>query len=804
MMLKYYFILAMRNISKRRLYALINITGLAIGLTSFILIALYIIDELSYDRHHKNAENIYRVINKYDSQGVGEESSSCPFPVGDYLAFEYPDMVQSVVRFYNNWSSPCFIEYGEKRFKEHRFFYADSTIFEIFDIPLVNGNPETVLKEPGSVIMTESTARRYFGDEDPIGKTMNVDGFFTVSVTGIMKDPGTQSHFTFDILASMSTMRELWGGRMPQTWVWNPFWTYVLLKEGVNPEDLNRKLPGFVQKYFYDAEKEHISLYLQPLLDIHLRSALDYEIEHNGNIVYIRILGVIAGFMLIIAFINFMNLSTAMAGSRAREIGIKKVFGSYQRQLIFQFITESVVISIISLVIALALVEILLPYFNDFTGKSVTSDYFLDPNKLLLLLLITVLTGFVSGIYPAFYLSSFQPVPVIRGDFSRSKSGINARKVLVVVQFAISIILIIGTVIMHRQLDYMKKVDLGFNRENILFLPVVFNPIASSYDSFKAELLKSPDIKSVTTVDYIVGTDHNTHEFRPEGFPPDQWQFYPALIVGNDFLETFDIKVLAGRGFTKDSKTDPTEAVMINEAMVKYLGWNSNEEALGKKFRSLLGKERVTGVFRDFNATSLHSGISPMVLSMEKQAYGKNPYIKYIAIRHNNGQLKESVGYIEKVWDQFVPGRPFEYLLHKNELDKLYREEIIMHKLAGIFTVLVIFIAGLGLFGLASYTVDQRTKEIGIRRVMGASLVHITGLLTKELNWLIVIATLIAWPVAYFMLRGWLDQYSARIRIDMIVFLFAGVAAFLIAFLISFYKAVSSFSTKPVDTLKYE
>ncbi|HNS16392.1 MAG TPA: ABC transporter permease [Bacteroidales bacterium] len=801
-MFRYYLITAFRNMAKRRLYTVVNILGLAIGLTSFILISLYIIDETSYDKHHKNAERIYRVINKYDFQGIGEESSSSPAPLAFHLLAEYPDRIETVVRLFNNWLSPYFMAYGDKQFRENKYFFADSTVFQVFDIPFVQGDPATALSAPGSVVITESTAKRYFGSEDPMGKSLKVENMFSISVKGIIGDPIPQSHFTYDMLISMPTV--FYEGKEPQTWVWNPFWTYILLKENTDKDEFMTLLPQFVNKYFYDAEKAHISLYLQPLTDIHLKSDLDYEIESNGNIISIRILGAIAGFLLIIAFINYVNLSTAMAAKRSREIGIRKVLGSYRKQLVFQFITESVVISIIGLIIALAMVEFLLPGFNDFTGKNVTSDYFLDPKKLSLLLLMTVLTGFIAGIYPAMYFSSFQPARVLRGDPERGHAGVSARKILIILQFTISITLIIWTIFMYRQLDLLNGSDLGFRKKDIAYLPVVFNPINQQYDEFKVRLLSSPDIFSVTSSDYIIGTDYNTHEFRPEGFPPDQWQFYPALIIDEDFIETFDIQVVAGRAYSEGSPADAEEGIMINEAMVKYLNWGSNEDALGKKFRTYMGREKVIGVFRDFQASSLHSGITPLVLSLDKMAYGIPDYRKYIVVRSQPGKLTEAINHTEKAWNEFVPDRPFGFLILENELENLYRDELIVSKLSAIFTLLVIFISILGLYGMASYVADQRTREIGIRRVMGASRYHIVQLLSRELNYLVLVSVVIAFPLTYLLVRNWLNDFTVQIRPDWKVFILAGLFALFIATLVSVYKALSTYRTKPVKTLKYE
>jgi len=803
-MLKYNIKVAFRTIAKRKLYSLVNIIGLAIGIASFILIALYISDEVRYDRHHENANRIYRVVNVYDFKGVGENSSSSPFPVGPTLLKEYPHLIKSAVRFYNDWSSSFFLEYEKKKFKEEKFFFVDSTVFEIFDMPFVRGNAQTALAEPGSVVITETTAKRYFGDTDPLGKMIRGEDSFNLLVTGVIEDPITQSHFTYDLLASFSTLSKFYGGKEPQTWVWNPCWTYLLLQEDTDPEELDKLFHRFVQKYFYDAEKDNISLYLQPLNDIHLKSSLDYEIEQNGQITYVRILSVIALFILIIASINFMNLATAVAGKRAREIGMKKVTGAYKRQLIFQFITESIVLSLIGLIIALALVEIVMPYFNEFTGKNIISSYFLDPWKLIMLIFFTMLLGAFAGIYPAFYLSSFNPIQVLRGDADKGESGAMARKTLVVIQFAISIILMVGTIIAFQQHKFLREADLGFTRDNIMFVPIQQTQVPSHYEAFKSELLKSPDITNVTAVDYIIGIDHNTHEFRPEGFPSDQWQFYPALMVREGFVETFNIEIVEGRDFDTESKSDPAESILINEAMVKHLGWGINEDAIGKKFRSYMGREKVAGVFRDFHGTSLHADVSPMVISMKPDDFERNYFTNYVAVKFRPGKLKATAGHIEKVWTKFVHSRPFEYKLLSEEINEMYREEDILGKLTGIFTFLIILIAALGLYGLASYTIDQRTKEIGIRMVLGASLGNIFRLLSRDFNRLILIAVIIAWPLAYLLTTYWLQHFAYRTPIRVSVFLFAGLVAFVIAMLISTYKAISSYLSKPVNALKYE
>ena len=802
-MIRNYIKIAIRNLVKHKFYSLINISGLAIGIASFIIIMLYIIDELSYDRYHKNADNIYRLVNVYDFNGVGENSASSPFPVAFTMKDEYPGMIKNVVRIFNFQSPRMLIELGDKRYNERRFFFADSTFFHIFDHEFIHGNPKTVLNESYSVVLTESAAKKYFGDDNPVNKTIKFEKQFDLKVTGVIKDVPAQSHFNFDFIASMSSVGRMFGGRLPQTWVWNPCWTYLLLEDGAAPV-LEKKFPDFINKYFNDAEKKNISLYLQPLTDIHLKSRLDYELEPNNNISYIYILSAIAAFLLIIASINFMNLATATSAARAKEIGVKKVVGVYRSQLIFQFISESIILSFISLIIALILVELLLPAFNTFTNKDIVLSILLQPKYLLALIVLVLFTGAFSGIYPAFYLSAFKPVSVLKGSLRRENKSTLPRKILVVVQFVISITLIIGTLTVFNQLKFLRNADLGFNKEQVIIIPVNHTPIARSYKSVKNELLLNTDIISITAVDDIFGVAHNTHEFRPEGFPQDKLQFYPALVVRYDFVKTFDIKILAGRDYNEDNKTDPEKGMLINEAMVRHLGWGSNEEALGKKFKSLNGEERVIGVTNNFNATSLHEQAGPFVLNIKEKPEEVMWFLKFMAIRLAPDNHKKTIDFIETKWKEFAPSRPFEYSFLDQELKKLYKDEDNLGKLSLIFSLLIIFIASLGLFGLTSFMAEQRTKEIGIRKVLGAKVTDIITLLSKEFLKLIVIAILIAWPIAFLLIDDWLSHFAYRTAINWFVFILAGLFALIIALLITAYKAYVTSQTNPVDTLKYE
>jgi len=803
-MLKNYLIFTIRNLLKHKTHAIINILGLAIGIACFLVIYLYISDELSYDRYHKNSNNIYRLVNVYDFDGVGENSASSPFPVAFTLMNDYPDMVKNTVRLFNFQAPRSFVEHEENKFNEKHFFFADSTFFDIFDYEFVSGNPETVLDEMNAVVLTESTSKRYFGEENPIGQNIKFETNLILQVTGVIKDVPPQSHLTFDFIGSISSLRTLFGGKLPQTWVWNPCWTYLVLNKNVDPVALEAEFPGYIQKYFFDAEKDNVSLYLQPLTNIHLKSDLDYEISPNNGMTSIYILSIIAIFLLIIAIINYMNLATAASSGRSKEIGIKKVNGAYQGQLVLQFIGESILLTYFALTIAVILIEILLPVFNEFTGKFILFSDLIKWQNIIFVLVLGAVIGTISGIYPAFFLASFQPLEVLTSSKSTgTKSGI-ARKVLVVLQFTISISLIIGTIVIRDQLNYMQNADLGFDKENIVILPINRTPIANTYQTFKDELLQSPDILSVSAMDDIFGMAHNTHEFRPEGFPEDKWQFYPAMVVHYDFIKTFGMQMVAGRDYNEANKTDPVKGMIINEAMVKHMGWKDPQDALGKKFRSLQGEERVIGVFKDFHQKSLHESTSPFVLNMKETPEVIRWFLKYMTIKIKDGNEKKALSHIENLWNKTAPDRPFEYTFLDKELSEMYKDEQNLSQLAFIFTIIIIFIAVMGLLGLSSFMAEQRTKEIGIRKVLGASTISIIKSLTSEFFKLVILSSIFAWALTWWVMSYWLDHFSYQTNLNWIIFVLSAVFALVVAILISSLRAWVASQTNPVITLKHQ
>ncbi|MCB9023675.1 MAG: ABC transporter permease [Lentimicrobiaceae bacterium] len=795
---------AVRNLVRLRIHSIINISGLAIGLSCFFIIMLYVDDETKFDQHHSKSERIYRMVSTSDFEGVAERSSSCPAPLGPTIAQEYPYIIDKMTRVFNDWSSEFYIEYKDKGYREKRLFFVDSTFADIFDIELINGNRNEALSTPYTALITASTAKRYFGNANPVGKVIKLEGKTNITITGVIADTPSQSHFTYDFLVSMSTLRMLWGGHMPSTWVYNPFWTYILLKPGADIRTLEEKLPAFTSKYFYDAEKDHITLTVQPLTKIHLSSALDYEIEPNGKLSYVRILTAVAFFILMIAIINYINLSTAFADRRSRETAIRKVSGATYRQLFLQYLGESLLLTLIALTLSLAIIELLLPAFNSFAGKNILSSSVYKGDFLLKILFTWLITSLLSGIYPAFFLSRYKPVGILKGRNGNHSINPTGRKIMVVLQFSLSIMLITASMMAFDQLNFLRNASLGFEKENIIFIPVNRSPVVKQYEAFKSELMNQPGIKGVTAVDYIIGTDHNNHEFRPEGYPADKWQFYPALVVRDDFVNVFNIKIVAGRDYFKKSKTDPMESILINEAMVNHMGWKSNQDAIGKKFNSRIGNEKVVGVFKNFHASSLHSKAGPLVINIKEDPREIDAFTNFVAVKLTAGNQQEIISKINEIWKSYAPGRPFEYTFLNTELNKLYREEEYLGKSAAILSILTILIAAMGLFGLVYYMAAQRTREIGIRKVLGANTYSLVKLLISGYIRLIAISNLIAWPATYLVINYWFSSFAYHTSLNWWYFIYSGLISFILSAGIAGIRAYHVSGINPAVTLKYE
>lgn len=801
-MLSHYFKIGLRNLLRHKGYAAINIVGLSLGLTCFILILLFIQDELSFDRYHEKADRIYRLTEKIEP---AEFSSSQPFSVAPTLVVEFPAMIEHAVRFFNLQAPTLTLENGpELRFNESRFFFVDSTVFEVFTFPFIKGDPATALHEPFSVVLTEGMAKKYFGNEEPLGKTLRFEGKHDLKVTGVVAEVPGNSHFKFDFLASFSTVTGIQDGVKPEGWNWNPCWTYLLLRAGADPENLAERLPAFVKKFFPDNIREKTSLHLQALTDIHLYSHLDYEIEPNSSITYVYIFSAAAAFILLIACINYINLATARATRRAREVGMRKVLGANRLQLVRQFLGESFAISLLAVLLALPLADFSLPVLNAFLGREIDLD--LVGNKLLMGSIIGtfVLMGLVAGIYPAFVLSAFRPVQVLKSKLLLNGSDwtVRIRKGLVVAQFAVSILLIVGTLVAYGQLKYLQQAKLGIDKDHVVMVNIFRSNLASRYNDFKNRLLENKQVVQVSTSEDVPGSKCQTNPFKPEGLT--EFRQFQRLMVGHDFVETFNLELVAGRSFNRAYPTDDSLAVMINETMVRHLGWGTPQEALGKGLSGRRRTQVVVGVLKDFHYTSLHNTIGPFVLDIADTEGQHNFFDRYLAVRVAPENYRETIAYIEKVWTEFMPTRPFEFFFMDDALGKLYRAEENLSRLAGAFSAFALFVACLGLLGIASYMAETRTREIGIRKILGATAGSVIRLMSTDFLRLVFIALVIASPLAWYLTYTWLQNFAYHIEIRWYLFVVAGAVAIAMAFLTVSFHSLKAALTNPVHSLRNE
>lgn len=805
-MIKNYFKVALRNMSRHKVYSFINILGLAIGLTACILILLYLQYELSYDRWNAKADRIYRVaLHGILGENEFNGAVACA-PMAKTLMAEFPE-VESAARI-RNYGFPV-LRYKDKVFSEERYYYADTTFFDIFSIEFIMGNAATCLSEPQTIVLTESMWRKYFGDEDPIGKIINSDNQNDWKVTAVIKDFPENSHFHPDFLANNpyeDADRDLW--------ISNNFYTYVLLREGADYKELEAKFTDLIKKYVGPQVQQFLGVswdqflsngsayeyYLQPLTDIHLKSHLDFEIEPNGNALYITLFSIIAVFILLIACINFMNLATARSAGRAREVGIRKTLGSNRSQLIGQFLTESIIITFIAVILAMIFVRLLLPQFNNLIQTSLTISYFNNIYVLPLLILTAVIVGGLAGVYPAFYLASFRPVKVLKGEKQKGGREATLRSVLVVFQFLISIALFTGSFIIYRQLNYMQNRDLGFDIENLIVVEKT-DDIARSFTAFKQELLEHPAIINVTNTRTIPGRDIGNSVFSHSEAALEDAKLLNIQVADPDFADTYKINMTEGRFFVPGRSAD-SNGVILNESAVRVLGI---ENPVGKYLTQAgengreTQKQEIIGVIKDFHYQSLHRKIEPMVIFFNRFRAGRTT-----TVRIDPQYTQEAIRHIESVWHKYAGNQAFEYVFLDDDFNRLYQSEIRTRQIVTIFSTLAIFIACLGLFGLASFTTEQRTKEIGIRKTMGASVAGIFALLSRDILKLVLIAALIALPVSYYMMNNWLQNFAYRVSYSIPGFILATLVAGIIAVLTISKQTWKAASANPVDALKYE
>ncbi len=800
-MLGNYLKIAFRSLKKHKGYSFINISGLAIGMAVCVLILMWVKNELNYDRFHEKADRICRVTLDLEA-GSTLHTPVTLTAVGPALVRDFPEVIYSTRMLRPNRVA---VKYEDKLFQETRVGYAENAIFEIFTFPFVSGDPKTALEAPYTVVITESMAKKYFGDEDPLGKTLRFNNEQDFSVTGVVQDIPSNSHFRFNMLRSFQTFITE-GDVSDDQWFDVRFYTYLLLGENVDAKTLEQKLPDFLDKYVGEAMKASgasIRLSLQPLKRIHLYSDFERDMSANSDITYVYLFSGIALFVLLIAGINFINLSTARSATRAQEVGMRKTLGAVRSRLIGQFLGESLIYSFLSMVLALILLKLSLPLFSTLIGRELSLNFIQTPWLIAVILGMAVVVGVFAGSYPAFFLSSFQPVRVLKGLLKVGASNSRFRRVLVVFQFAISIALIVGTLIVYKQIVFMKNTELGFNKEHVVAIPRMSDAIRKSYRSVRGELLGLPGVIDVGASDLVPSRGHLVASFLPEGFPDDQRQTLDYMNVDTHYIPTMGIEIIAGRNFSEDLATDQDESVLINETAAKKLGW---EDPVGKRFvfRPPPGQEgettytTVIGVVKDFHMQSLREKITPLVIFYDYD----NLFTVSIRIVPDN--IKHTMDLLKKKWGELDPNRPFNYFFLDDSFDNQYSREERLKNITFYFSFLAIFIGCLGLFGMASFTAEQRTKEIGIRKVLGASIPGIIRLLAKEFLILVAVANLIAWPVAYWAMNRWLQSFAYRTGIDPLIFVLSAVLALSIALFTVSYQAIRAALSNPVDALRYE
>lgn len=792
-MLKNYFKIALRNLGKSLEYSCINIAGLAVGIAVTLLIFVYIKHELSYDSHHANADHIYRLVEVYREDGeIVEESASNPFPVGPVLANTFPDV--KVTRFYKPFQKEPLVGVGENKFYETGFFFVDPSVSELFTLNYMYGNPETALNTPMSVVLTQKTARKYFGSVNPVGQTIRFENKLDFTVTGVIEDPPANSHLPYDFLASMQNLRvvfEATGNTFTwQSWYWNPVHTYVMLPGDMSQNQFERQLEQFAATRTPEWNREHISFYLQPLRDIYISSNIYQEIGPTGSLRSVYLFSTIAVIILAIACINFINLTTARSQPRAREIGLRKAMGAERPQLVAQLIGESLLMSILATLAALLLAKIFIPIFNELSGKQLIIG-FSDSSVLYFLLAVGVGVGLFAGLYPAILLAGFNPANILKGTVPGKRGAL--RRVLVVFQFGISIVLIAGTIFIYRQLHFLHQKDLGFNEEHIVMVPIRGTSIKEKLNTFKQELLKQQGVLKASAVSDIVGKDVPIRPFGVEGRL--EAVNISGLFVDYDFIETFSIKMKEGRGFDSRLASD-SSAFLVNEAAMSQLGLGAVESERISWGGNKPGE--VIGVTPDFNFGSLRQDVKPLTIAISSNFYS------YIAIRLFPEDIRGTLNNIQDLWNRFEPDRPLEAFFLDDVLNQQYKSEATTASLFTYFAVLAVIIASLGLFGLASFTSEQRHKEIVIRKVFGASTAGLMVLLSKEFTKLVFVAILAAVPVTYIGTKRWLQDYAYRIDIEFWVFFAAGALALAIALLTVGYQTAKASVVNPVDSLRSE
>jgi putative ABC transport system permease protein len=799
-MIKNYFKVSIRNLLKHKGYAFINILGLAVGIATSVLIFLYITNEMSYDKFHEKADRTYRITADWSNKGDSRiHQLGTPFILAQTIHEKYPQ-VEAVTQI----SGPLgdlIIRYGDTAFKETEAFCAEPSFFDVFSFPLLKGNPETSLKDPNMMVMTQSLAKKYFGNENPMGKTIEIQAsgdklFF--QVTGVMEDIPQNSHFLFDMLISMKTLYP----EPNMGWDYNNYTTYLTLREGVTQSLMEEKLVE-IDTVYYEGGREHIPWIwtLDPITQIHLHSDLVTGNQPNGSMAYIRLFSIVATLILLIACINFVNLATARSARRSKEVGLRKVVGSLRRQLIQQFLTESVLMSLIALVFAVILIQAALPFYQNLTGKTLALSYFGNPFVIPGLLGLALVVGIIAGLYPAFFLSSFKLTHVLKGSplASRRRGALFLRNGLVVFQFSMSVLLIIGALVIFRQLEYIKNQRLGFDKEHVA---VIHNAdtLRDQLEAYREQLKRQPDVLGTTAVSSVPGQGTPNWGIGVEGIERNRPMNMNFMTCDQDFADVLNIKMLEGRFMSRDFPSD-VDAVVINKKAAEYFGI---ENPVGKKLRIWWTKKDLTiiGIIDNFHFESLHRNVRSMGYLLPEAIDSKRK--PYLLVKISSQSTSTVLSNLRKTWVSMSAGLPFEFTFLDDKVNRLYLNDNRAGRIVTLFSCLAIFVSCLGLFGLAAFVAEQRTKEIGVRKVLGAPLSNIMWLLTGQFVKWVIVANLIAWPVGYWIMNRWLEGFAFRASLSIWIFLVSGLAALTIAALTVSSQVIKAALANPAESLKYE
>jgi putative ABC transport system permease protein len=802
-MIKNYLKIAWRNLWKNKLYSLINIAGLSIGIAACVIIFLYVQFETSYDKHFDNADRICRLTEILHLPKEDRRQAVTSAVMAPKFKQNFPEIID----FTRVLHSHRVISNEKKRIENVHLIYADSGFFHVFGQPAVYGDLKTALNKPFSLVVTERTAKKIFGNTNVVGKVVQVSDTVNMTVKAVVKDVPETSHLPYDAIMSKITINE-WNKdnkgylESEQEWFNNQYYSYILVGEGVNKDALEKKINHLAYKELEKARREsgiYYDFVLQPVTDIHLHSDLQNDIapNTNSNIVYIYIFSAAAILILLIACSNFINLSTARSIARGKEIGLRKVIGAERKQLIFQFLSESILFTLIAAVISIALVYAAIPYFQSFTGKTIHFDLLGNSVLILIYVSIVLVVGVLAGFYPALLMSSFAPIRSLKGLTRHSWQDILLRKGLVVFQFTIAIVLIIGSTLVIRQLDYVQGTNIGFDKEQIV--QVELGSSISKKDLLLKEFERQAGVISCTRTNFSFENGTSNITLLPEGASENELTSEAVICTDANFMDTYQLKMASGRIFRKDSKEDEEHAFIVNEAAVKHFNWGDPQKAVGKSIDWGLGKKgNVIGVVKDFNFKSLHDRIEPLIIHIMPD------WTNNISIRLKAGESKAALANLGNAWASVVPDRPFDYKFMDDEFDKLFKGEQNLKVILNLFTVLAVFIACLGLFGLVAYTVKQRVKEIGVRKVLGASVQNISLLLSKDFLKLVCISILIAAPISWYAMHKWLQNFAFHTDISWSIFMWSGLATVVIALITVSLQAIKAASANPVKSLRTE